>query len=161
MQHLAPVCCRCRMQHLAPSAANAAPKCCKCRKHDSKKLAAPVSILKMQHLKILHIEYAANLRVHLASKFAAHFSQIAFCLPPALCCGPNLAVIPSISGVSPRSQGDSPEKCNDSFEEDTSCVMSVLASLSPRPGPVFPRSSRRLFFRLSQSQGPHHRLVLL
>ena len=34
----------------------------------------------MQHLKILHIEYAANLRVHLASKFAAHFSQIAFCL---------------------------------------------------------------------------------
>ena len=34
----------------------------------------------MQHLKILHIEYAANLRVHLPSKFAAHFSQIAFCL---------------------------------------------------------------------------------
>ena len=59
---------------------NAAPKCCKCRTHDSKKLAAPVTILKMQHLKILHIEYAANLRVHLASKFAAHFSQIAFCV---------------------------------------------------------------------------------
>ena len=32
----------------------------------------------MQHPKLLDIEYAANLRVHLGAKIAAHFSKIAF-----------------------------------------------------------------------------------
>ena len=36
----------------------------------------------MQHPKLLDIEYAANLRVHLGAKIAAHFSKIAFPVRP-------------------------------------------------------------------------------
>ena len=77
MQHLTPICCKGRTQLLTNLHSYMITRNLQHLRH-----------FQMQHPKTLDIEYAANLRVHLGAKIAAHFSKIAF---PAL----NLSIMPT------------------------------------------------------------------